>query len=217
MFRNIKKWFTLIELIIATIVISFIYVLILHNYWEQNKEINMFKERVESTSLWQQGYNVIEYLFLSRIIKLEKENKENIIKDITDKNTNSNNFLNSWVNKWLWLFFIGSNEIPPNNIPNNSYWTLKSNVNNNWKNTWAFIKINGQNDTDHMNTIWKFSFIDFWESRVGPFYYVNIKKKDTGIKKGWNEIYSLSFIEHFVYQNANWKDYTFTFNINPME
>jgi len=203
-----KKAFTLIEIIIATIIIAFIYVLIAENYKEQYSIINNFNIKVKSISLWQQWYNFINYLFISRKIQKEKENADKIINWIKNQK-NTDFFLDNWTQPWLNLFYDNNTEIPPNNITDWSYWTLKDNS--------KLSKISWPDDTDHMPNIGSFNLFNYWEDRIWPFYYVQINKEDTGVKKDWNIIYKLKFIEHFIFKHESQKNnYTFTFTINPL-
>jgi len=210
-----KKGFTLIELIIATIIISFIYVLIASNYKEQYNAIDKFKEKVESISLWQQWYNCINYLFISREIKLEKKYKQDLINGIISNNQDTELFLENWIHLWLWMFFDNWAEIIPNNVPNNSYWTLIPDNKVNGEILWGFTRIKGPKDTDHMQNIDNFNLVNTWKSIIGPFYYVNIQKEDTWVKYKWKTIYKLKLIEHFIFKTDN-KDYTYSFIISPL-
>jgi len=214
-YKQKKKAFTLIEVILSTIIIAFIYWIIAHSYKEQYSIIDNFSAKVKSVSLGQQWYNFINYLFLSRFIKEEKNYKDNLINWIVSQDVNTDFFLKSWNEPWLWLFFANWNEIAPNNIDDDSFWVLKNNIVVDGETEWWFVKINWPEDTDHMPNVNNFWIFTYGEDRTWPFYYIEIKKEDKNIVYKWKKIYNLKFIEHFIFKD-NTKKHTYSFTINPL-
>jgi len=214
--KKLKKAFTLIEVLIATIFVGFVYTIIFASYKIQQKELNNWTSKVQSLSLGEAWWNFLDYLLLSRKVKFEKKYKEQIVQSLLNNDENTNFYLSFWFDNKFPMFIKQNGQIIRlNDVPDNSYWTLWKEMIE-WTKMWVLKQINWPDDTDHMILISNFDPKTIGEDRNNnlPYFYIKVNKEPTWKKFNWQDIYKLKITENFYYEKTN-KLRTFQWYFNP--
>jgi len=190
-FRS-RKSFTIIELIVATLIFTLFMTIVIININILKKSVYKLTKTVAAQNLFVQYYNFVNYLFYNRKISSELNNIENIKKKYI--NTNLNNYLSRRFTKDL---FFNKDKIwmPINNIEDWQYYI--------WKvNRYSFIKDNRCNYYDNFDI--KDIPNNVWKNKICTY----IEKQPTNVFFNWININKLKFD---VYIN----DIKFNFTIDP--
>lgn len=200
-----KKAFTLIETLLATLVISFIFLIVLININFIKNQSNKIIHNNKYISLWIQWENLLKYYFNWIKTKIEKE-QSNYIKSDDFTNNTQNNYLSWRTDK--------SSAIKDKNGNNYAFNELSGCYNVNASFTWFLTKIDcDYKKLDDKKFIPNFNIKYLNDNMVGPLLWFKFDRVDSWIKKDGKTIYNYNVSVESFYKDLQ-KPLDYTFNIN---